>query len=126
MHTSEATQRRPSRRAVALLPLAGLPGLVVLGLAASFTVCGVSGCSGGGFGRVTDPTLTVTLVALAGAALCLPLLAYAAWLRHARLAASAVALGLAGSLLVGSAIGADWRGCPRNVSAQTCLEERGH
>lgn len=126
MHTSEEAPRRPSRRAVTLLALAGLPGLVALGLAASFTLCGVSGCSGGGFGRVTDPWLTLTLVALAGLALCVPLLAYAAWLGHTRLAATAVALGLAGCLLVGSAIGSDWRGCPRNVSAQTCLEERGH
>ena len=32
----------------------------------SFTICGISGCSGGGFGRATEPDLTLTLLIVTG------------------------------------------------------------
>ena len=103
-----------------------LAAAVGLALAARFVMCGVSGCSGGGFGRSTDPPLTLTLIVAAGAALALPVLLYAVWQRRARLALAAVPAAALCAILVGLVIGADWNGCPRNISTATCQEERGH
>jgi hypothetical protein len=112
--------------AFALLSGTCLAAAVGLTLAAAFVMCGVSGCSGGGFGRVTDPPLTLTLIVAAGVALALPVLLYAVWRRRARLALAAVAAAALGAILVGLVIGADWNGCPRTISTATCQEERGH
>jgi hypothetical protein len=112
-------------------PLAA--ALVVLGivlavgpaLLAGFTICGVSGCSGGGFGRSTDPGPTRVLLLVTGVVAGLPLAVYALVRRNGRLAAYALALAVLATLLTGLVIGSDLRGCPRNVSTQTCREESG-
>jgi hypothetical protein len=112
-------------------PLAA--ALVVLGLVlaagpalvAGFRICGVSGCTGGGFGRATDPDLTRVLLLVTGAVAGLPLAVYALVRRSARLGAYALALAVLATLLTGLVIGSDLRGCPRNVSNKTCLEEAG-
>lgn len=112
-------------------PLAA--SLVVLGLVlaagpalvAGFSICGVSGCTGGGFGRATDPGLTRVLLLATGVVAGLPLAVYAVVRRSARLGAYAVALAVLATLLTGLVIGSDLRGCPRNVSNETCLEESG-
>jgi hypothetical protein len=110
-------------------PLAA--ALVVLGLVlaagpalvAGFSICGVSGCTGGGFGRATDPGLTRVLLLATGVVAGLPLAVHAVVRRSARLGAYAVALAVLATLLTGLVIGSDLRGCPRNVSHETCLEE---
>jgi hypothetical protein len=128
----QVTQQRATASRVAgtvvftLLAVVCLAAAVGLALAAGFTLCGVSGCSGGGFGRSTDPPLTLTLTVAAGVALALPLVLYAVWRRRARLALAAVPAAVLGAVVVGLVIGADWTGCPRSVSAETCQEERGH
>lgn len=112
-------------------PLAA--ALVVLGLVlaagpalvAGFSICGVSGCTGGGFGRATDPDLTRVLLLATGVVAGLPLAIYALVRRSARLAAYALALAVLATLLAGLVTGSDLRGCPRNVSDETCLEESG-
>lgn len=112
-------------------PLAA--ALVVLGLVlaagpalvAGFSICGVSGCTGGGFGRATDPDLTRLLLLATGAVAALPLVVYALVRRSARLGAYALVLAVVTTLLAGLVIGSDLRGCPRNVSYETCLEESG-
>ena len=110
-------------------PLAA--ALVVLGVVlaagpafvASFTICGVSGCSGGGYGRSTDPGQTQLLLLAVGVVAGLPLALYALVRRSARLAAWSLATMVAATLLAGLVIGSDLRGCPRNVSHDTCVEE---
>jgi len=112
-------------------PLAA--ALVVLGivlavgpaLLAGFTICGVSGCTGGGFGRSTEPDLTRLLLLATGVVAGLPLALYALARRSGRLAAYALGLAVLATLLTGFVIGSDLRGCPRNVSTQTCQEESG-
>jgi hypothetical protein len=111
---------------VVLLSALCLAVAVGLALAAGFVVCGISGCSGGGFGRSTDPPLTLTLVVASGVALAAPLLLYAVWQRRARLAVAFVPAAVLAVLAVGLVVGSDWRGCPRGVSFETCQEERGH
>jgi hypothetical protein len=108
---------------VALLVVLGLFCALAPALAAGFALCGISGCSGGGFGRATNPPLTLSLLAVSGAVAGLPLLLYAAWCHSARLVAAAVAGALLLTLTVGWAIGANWRGCPRHISHETCLSE---
>jgi hypothetical protein len=110
--------------AVALVVL----GLVLAagpGLAAGFSICGVSGCTGGGFGRATDPGLTRVLLLVTGVVAGLPLAVYALVRRSARLGAFALVLAVLATLLTGLVIGSDLRGCPRNVSDETCVEEAG-
>ena len=48
---------------------------------------------------------------------------YAVVRRSGRLGAYGLTLAVLASLLAGLVIGSDLRGCPRNVSDQTCLEE---
>ena len=100
---------------------------VVLALApafvAGFTICGISGCSGGGFGRSTDPGSTQLLLLATGLVAGTPLALYALVRRSARLAAWSLAVIVAAALGTGLVIGSDLRGCPRNVSHDTCVEE---
>jgi hypothetical protein len=110
---------------VTLLSALGLAGGVALALTARFTLCGMFGCSGGGFGRSTDPPLTLTLIVASGVAFAAPLLLYAVWRRRARLAVAFVAAALVATLGVGLVVGSDWRGCPRGISFAACQEERG-
>ena len=53
----------------------------------------------------------------------LPLALYALVRRSGRLAAYALGLAVLATLLTGLVIGSDLRGCPRDVSTETCLEE---
>jgi hypothetical protein len=92
-------------------------------LVADFSLCGVSGCTGGGFGRSTDPELTRVVLLVTGVVAGLPLAIYALVRRSARLGAYALALAVVATLLTGLVIGSDLRGCPRNVSYETCLQE---
>jgi membrane-bound ClpP family serine protease len=94
-------------------------------LAAGFSICGVSGCTGGGFGRATEPGTTRVLLLATGVVAALPLAIYALVRRSGRLGAYAIALAVVATLVTGLVIGSDLRGCPRNVSYDTCLEEAG-
>lgn len=100
---------------------------VVLAIAPAFlaglAVCGVSGCSGGGFGRSTDPGETRLLLLATGVVAALPLTLYALFRRSIRLLGAAVLVLVVAVVLTGLAIGADLRGCPRDVSTSTCHEE---
>lgn len=115
--------RTSSGRAVVLLVVLGLVLAALPTLAAWFTLCGVSGCTGGGFGRATDPGTTRVLLLVAGAVSALPLAAYALRTRERRLGLGALALAVIVTLLATALIGSDWRGCPRGIDAQTCREE---
>ena len=129
---TEATQGRVrTSRVVGTVVVVVLSGLCLaaaaaLALVAALAMCGVSGCGGGGFGRSTDPPMTLGFVVAAGVALALPIGVYAAWRRRGRLALAMVPAAVVGAVLVGLVIGADWNGCPRNISTATCQEERGH
>lgn len=108
--------------------------LVVLGLVlaiapaflASFEICGISGCSGGGFGRSTDPGSTRLLLLAAGVFAALPLTLYALRLRTVRLLGAALLVGVLTIVFTGLVIGSDLQGCPRNVSTSTCQQESRH
>jgi len=103
-----------------------LAAAAALALVAAFAMCGISGCGGGGFGRTTDPPMTLGFTIASGVALALPIGVYAAWRRRGRLALAVVPAAVVGAVLVGLVIGADWNGCPRSISTATCQEERGH
>ena len=107
--------------------LVGLGIVLAIGPAilAGFAICGVSGCTGGGFGRSTDPDLTRLLLLATGVVAGLPLALYALLRRSGRVAAYALGLAVLATLLTGLVIGSDLRGCPRDVSTETCLEEAG-
>ena len=111
------------QRLVIVWVVLGLALACVPALASSFMICGISGCSGGGFGRATDPTLTLTLLIVLGVVAALPTAIYALVKRSPRLLATAVAVGVVATLVTGLVIGSDFRGCPRNVETVTCLEE---
>ena len=64
-----ARVNRVSRRvATALVVLAIAPAYL-----STITICGISGCSGGGFGRSTDPDATLVVLVLTGLVATLPL-----------------------------------------------------
>ena len=106
-------------------------GLVALGLGLALfpafltviSICGVSGCSGGGFGRSTDPTGTRAMLAATGVIAALPLGSYAAFTRNRRLALVAAILAVSITLTTAWAVGADVHGCPRHLTAETCAED---
>jgi hypothetical protein len=116
---------RVSGRVVTALVVLGLVLAAGPALAAGFSICGVSGCSGGGFGRATDPGTTRLLLLATGVVAALPLAIFALVRRSGRLGAYALALAVVATLLAGLVIGSDLRGCPRNVSYETCTEEEG-
>ena len=91
-------------------------------LLAGFAICGVSGCTGGGFGRSTDPDLTRLLLLATGAVAGLPLALYALVRRSGRLAAYALGLAVLATLLTGFVIGSDLPRLPR----ATCRPETCH
>ena len=109
--------------ASALVMVVGAGGFALFGFLAWFGMCGVSGCSGGGFGRSTDPGGTRLMLLLAGASLLVALLVRAALRRNVRSAAYAVVLALVATVALGALIGSDWHGCPRSVPYETCLAE---
>jgi len=103
-----------------------VPGLVLAGILtfiASYTICGISGCGGGGFGRSTDSTTTLRFLVAAGILSATPLACYALWLKNLRLALYAGLMAIIVGIGAGSLIGSDFRGCPSNVDSATCLEE---
>ena len=113
-----------ARLAVALV-VVGVVLAVAPAFYASFAICGVSGCSGGGFGRSTDPGLTLAALVVTGVVAAVPLAVYALVRRSGALAAGAVALAVLTTLVTGVVIGSDLRGCPRNVPYDTCVAESG-
>ncbi len=116
---------RVSGRVVAVLVVLGLVLAVAPALVAGFSICGVSGCSGGGFGRSTDPNATLAMLAVTGLVAALPLAIYALARRSGRLGAYALALAVVATFVTGAVIGSDLRGCPRSVDRATCLDETG-
>jgi hypothetical protein len=126
-----AVDRRPSRRgehAVDLRVLVALllPGLVpaaVLTFVASYTICGISGCSGGGFGRSTDPGTTLVLLISAGLVAAAPVAIYAVWRRSPITGLLAGLMAIIVSVVASWLIGSDFRGCPSNVDTATCVQE---
>jgi hypothetical protein len=107
----------------AVVVAAGAAGFAFFGFLAWFGMCGISGCSGGGFGRSTDPAGTRLSILLAAACLLVALLGRAAITRSLRSAGYAVVIAVVATVALGAAIGADWRGCPRSISYETCLAE---
>ncbi len=101
----------------------GIALAIAPALYASLAICGISGCTGGGFGRATDPGLTLIALGATGIIAALPLGVYALVRRSGRLAAYALALAVVATLVTGVVIGSDLRGCPRNVDRDTCLDE---
>ena len=112
-----------SGRVVAVLVVLGLALAIAPALYAGLAVCGVSGCSGGGFGRATDPGLTLTALVVTGLVAAVPLAIYALVRRSGGLAACALALAVVTTLVTSVLIGSDLRGCPRNVPYDTCIDE---
>ena len=112
--------RTSSGRAVALLVVLGVVLAVAPTLAAGFTLCGVSGCSGGGFGVATDPGTTRAMLVVAGLVAAMPLATYALLRRSGLLAGAALVLAVVTTLLAGAVIGSDLRGCPRDVDDAAC------
>ena len=110
-------------RVVAVVVVLGAVLAVVPTVAAGFTMCGVSGCSGGGFGRSTDPGTTQLLLVAAGVVAALPLTVLAVVRRHAGLGVAAAALAVLATVVAGLLIGSDVHGCPRDVGADACREE---
>lgn len=112
------------RTVVSVLVIAtGVAGFAFFGLMAWLGMCGISGCSGGGFGRSTDPAGTRQLLLLAAACLLAALLVRSALLRSLRTAGYAVVISLVAVLALAGVIGSEWRGCPRSISYETCLAE---
>ena len=128
-HSEHSAPPSPrSRRIVrtvvtSLVVVAGVAGFAFFGVMAWLGMCGISGCSGGGFGRSTDPTGTRVLILSAAACLLVALLVRSATVRSLRAAGYAVLVALVAVVALGAAIGADWRGCPRSISYETCLAE---
>jgi formate-dependent nitrite reductase membrane component NrfD len=116
---------RVSGRVVAALVVLGVVLAIAPAFYAGLVICGVSGCSGGGFGRATDPGLTRAALVVTGVVAALPLAIYALARRSRGVAVCALALAVVATLLTGLVIGSDLRGCPRDVSYETCLEEAG-
>lgn len=107
----------------AIVIASGLTGFAFFGFLAWFGMCGVSGCSGGGFGRSTDPSGTRLSILLAAACLLVALLVRAALARSVRSAGYAVVTAVVAAVALAAVIGADWHGCPRSISYQTCQSE---
>jgi hypothetical protein len=105
------------------LLVVGLALAAVVTFIASFAICGISGCSGGGFGRATDPNATLMLLVCAGLVAAAPLAIYALWRRLLWTALFAAAVAIVVSIGSGLLVGADFRGCPRNVDTATCMDE---
>lgn len=116
---------RVSGRVVTALVVLGLVLAIAPAVMSSVAICGVSGCSGGGFGRATDPGLTRLLLLATGVVAALPLAVLALVRRSGRLGAYALALAVGATLLTGLVIGSDLRGCPRDVAGETCSQESG-
>ena len=72
---------------------------------------------------MTSPDQTLTALIVTGIVSGLPLGIYALARRSRRLAIFALALGVAMTSLTALIVGSDLRGCPREVSYETCLEE---
>jgi hypothetical protein len=103
--------------------MVGLMPASILVFIARFTICGISGCSGGGFGRSTDPNTTLTLLVCSGMVAAAPMAIYALARRSRRTALLAALAAILVSMAAGLIIGSDFRGCPRNVDTATCMEE---
>jgi hypothetical protein len=113
----------PKLGALLGLLMVGLMPASILVFIARFTICGISGCSGGGFGRSTDPDTTLTLLVCAGLVASAPMAIYALAHRSRKTALIAALAAILVSMAAGLIIGSDFRGCPRNVDTATCMEE---
>jgi hypothetical protein len=95
----------------------------LLTFVASYTICGISGCSGGGFGRSTDPGTTIALLVSAGLVEAAPLAIYAVWRRNPRAGLLAGLVAIIVTVAASWLIGSDFRGCPTNIDTATCIQE---
>jgi hypothetical protein len=90
----------------------------------SLMVCGISGCSGGGFGVSVSPVITWSFAAatggLAAGMLLTAVVAVKPRMSPGRLAAGALGLALVLSLVVLTLAGADLRGCPTSGPQAHC------
>lgn len=110
--------------------LMSLPVIFLVGtFATALAVCGISGCSGGGFGVSGSPIATVILSVLTGMVMMGVLAAalVAAKVGKPRkktvvvlLVPLYLVLSLLTSQLILAAAGADWRGCPASGSQSHC------
>lgn len=116
---------RVSGRVVAVLVVLGVGLAIVPAFLSTIAICGISGCSGGGFGRSTDPDATLVMLGLTGLVAALPLAVYALVRRSGGVAVSALALAVVTTFVTGVVIGSDLRGCPRSVDRARCLDESG-
>jgi hypothetical protein len=114
---------RVSGRVATALVALGVVLAIAPAFMATITICGVSGCSGGGFGRATDPDATLVLLGLTGLVAALPLAVHALVRRSGGLAVGALALAVVTTFVTGVVIGSDLRGCPRSIDRDACLGE---
>ena len=116
---------RVSGRVATVLVVLGVVLAIAPAFMSTIAICGISGCSGGGFGRSTDPDATLVMLAVTGSVAALPLAVYALVRRSGGLALCALVLAVVASFVTGAVIGSDLRGCPRSVDRATCLDESG-
>ena len=114
---------RVSGRVAVILVVLGLALAVAPAFMSSIAICGISGCSGGGFGRATDPAGTLVMLGITGLVAALPLAIYALVRRSGGLAIVALVLAVVTTFITGVVIGSDLRGCPRSIDRAACLEE---
>ena len=111
------TPRRLLLLLLALLLTVAAYGVVLV--VTGFVACGISGCSGGGFGPSFDPVQTQVGLATAGLVLLpVTLLALRGWPRLARVAGGTAAV-LAGSLLAMALLDLGPHGCPADMTRAT-------
>ncbi|MBL0748790.1 hypothetical protein [Nocardioides baculatus] len=115
--------KRVSGRVATVLVVLGVVLAIAPAFMATIAICGISGCSGGGFGRSTDPDATLVMLGVTGLVAALPLAVYALVRRSGGLAVGALALAVVTTFVTGVAIGSDLRGCPRSIDRSTCLDE---
>lgn len=98
--------------AVVVTALVTVPAFGVLLFATGFVACGISGCSGGGFGPTFAPRQAQVGLLLAGVALVPLALVAMRGRRRGHRAAGAVAMVAVGSVLAMLVLGLGPNGCP--------------
>ena len=112
------------RRTYVALAVAGLVVAALLWVVADFLLCGVSGCSGGGFGRSYAPRAVQATLLLSGIAAAAAPAAAGRSGGSRRLLGVAVILFVAVAVVGGIVIGAGVDGYPRSVPRATIEQER--
>lgn len=105
--------RRARLTVVVLTTLVTVPVFGALVFATGFVACGISGCSGGGFGPAFAPRQAQVGLLLAGASLVPLALVGLRRRRPWQRAAGAVGIGVVGSVLAMLVLGLGPNGCPQ-------------